>query len=53
MPINVIGGFPYESIWFPFGSDSHGICARGGIDVADEFSFAGGDIMACDYAVAM
>ena len=53
MSINVIGGFPYVSIWFPFCAASHYICARGGIDVAEYFSFAGGAIMARDYAVAM
>ena len=53
MSINVIGGYPYGSIWFPFGATSLDICAHGGIDVAEEFSFAGGAIMARDYAVAM
>ena len=53
MLTNVIGGSPYESIWLPSGAASHDICACGGIDVAEEFSFAGGAIMARDYAVAM
>ena len=53
MLTNVIGGFPYGSIWLPSGAASHDICARGGFDVAEEFSFAVGAIMACDYAVAM
>ena len=50
---NVIGGFPYESIWIPSGAASHVICARGGIDMAEELSFEVGAIMARDYAVAM
>ena len=53
MSINVIGGLPYGSIWLPSSAASHDICARGGIYVAEEFSFAGGAIMARDYAVAM
>ena len=53
MSINVIGCFPYGSIGFPFGAASHGICARGGIGMAEDFSFAGGAIMARDYAAAM
>ena len=53
MSINVIGGFPYGSNWFPFGAASHDICSRGGIDVAEEFPFAGSSIMARDYVVAM
>ena len=53
MSINMIGGFPYGSIWLPFGAASHDICACGDIYVAKELSFAGGAIMARDYAVAM
>ena len=49
----MIGGFLYGSIWFPFGAASHDICARSGIDVAKEFSFAVVAIMAHGYAVAM
>ena len=53
MSINVISCFPYGSIGFPFGAASHGICARDGIDMAEEFSFACGAIMARDYTLAM
>ena len=53
MLTNVIGGFPYESIWLTSGAASDDICARDGIDVAEDISFVVGDIMACDYAVAM
>ena len=53
MSINVIGCFPYGSIGFPFDAASPVICACGGINVAEEFSFAGGAIMARDYMVAM
>ena len=53
MLTNVIGVFPYESIWLLLGAASHDICAHGGIDVAKEFSFTGGAIMARYYAVAM
>ena len=50
---NVIGGFPYESIWLSSGAASHDICVHGRIDVAEEFSFTVGSIMARDDAVAM
>ena len=53
MSINVIGCFPYGSIGFVLDAASPGICLCGGIDVAEEFSFASGTIMARDYAVAM
>ena len=53
MSINVIGCFPYGSIGFSFDATSLGICVCDGIDVAEEFSFAGVDIMNRDYAVDM
>ena len=53
MSINVIGFLPYGSIGFVFNASSFGICPRGGIDVAEEFSFEVVDIMARGYAVAM
>ena len=53
MSINVIGCLPYGSIGFVFDAASPGICSCGGIDVAEEFSFAVVAIMARVYAVAM
>ena len=50
---NVIGGFPYESIWLSLGAASHDICASGCIDVAEEFYFTVGAIMDRDNAVAI
>ena len=52
MSINVIGFPPYRSIGFPFDAPSPGICACGGINMDEEFSFAGGAIMARNYVVA-
>ena len=50
---NVIGGFPYDSIWLSSGAASHDIHARGCVNMAEEFFFKVGAIMASDDAVAM